>query len=203
MLEAGINLIIPGGWFIDDHPLTFEKGKIQIKTHDCNKDEAFEWDDNLSNLDDPNAVLVGRIGAIATQPPDNRENIPREYNKYFHLFSEKTTAKLPPHRNFDHAIDITEGKQPPFGPIYSLSQKELEVLREYMDRMIVQGKIQPSKCPAGAPILFVPKPNGKLRLCVDYRALNDVGIKNRYPLPLMNQLRDRVAGAKIFTKLDL
>ena len=112
-LEAGINPIIPGGWFIDDHPLTFDKGKIQIKTHNCDKDEAFEWDDDLSNLDDPNAVLVGRIGAIAIQPQDNMENIPRDYKKYFHLFSEKTVAKLPPHRNFDHAIDITEGKQPP------------------------------------------------------------------------------------------
>ena len=203
MLEAGINLIIPGGWFIDNHLLTFNKGIIQVKTHDCDKDEAFEWDYDLTNLDDPNAVLVGRIGAIAIQPPDNMENIPREYEKYFHLFSEKTAAKLPPHQNFDHAINITEGKQPPFGPIYSLSQKELEVLQEYLDRMIAQGKIQPSKSPAGAPILFVPKPNGKLRLCVDYRALNDVTIKNRYPLPLMNELRDRVTGAKIFTKLDL
>ena len=202
-LETGMNLIIPGGWFIDDRHLTFDQGKIQVKTHECDKDEAFEWDDDLSNLDDPNAVLVGRIGAIAIQPTDNTENIPRDYEKYFHLFSEKTAAKLPPHRNFDHAIDITEGKQPPFGPIYSLSQKELEVLREYLDRMIAQGKIQPSKSPAGAPILFVPKPNGKLRLCMDYRALNDVTIKNRCPLPLMNELRDRVAGAKIFTKLDL
>ena len=69
--------------------------------------------------------------------------------------------------------------------------------------MIAQGKIQTSKSPPGARILFVPKPNGKLRLCVDYRALNDVTIKNRYHLPLMNELRDRVAGAKIFTKLDL
>ena len=202
-LEPGINLIIPGGWFIDDHPLTFDKGRIQVKTHECDKDEAFEWDDDLLNLDDPNAVLVGRIGAITIQPQDNTENIPREYEDYFHLFSEKTAAKLPPQRSFNHAIDVIEGKQPPFGPIYSLSQKELEVLREYLDRMIAQGKIQPSKSPAGAPILFVPKPNGKLRLCIDYRALNNVTIKNRYPLPLMNELRDRVAGAKIFTKLDL
>ena len=95
-LETGTNLIIPGGLFIDDHPLTFDNGKIQIKTHDCDKDEAFEWDNDLSNLDDPNAVLVGRMGAIAIQPPDNTENIPRDYEKYFHLLSEKTTAKLPP-----------------------------------------------------------------------------------------------------------
>ena len=109
-LEAGINLIIPGGWFIDDHPLIFDKGKIQVKPHKCDKNEAFEWDDDLSNLDDPNAVLVGIIGAVAIQPPDNMENIPRNYEKYFHLFAEKMAAKLPPHRNFDHAIDITEGK---------------------------------------------------------------------------------------------
>ena len=203
-LENGINLIIPGGWFLDDHPMTFNRGRIQVQTHTCNQDDAFEWDEEEDNLEDPNAVLVGRIGAIAVEPcEENTESIPDCYRKFYHLFSEKTAAKLPPHRNFDHAIDITEGKQPPFGPIYSLSQKELEVLREYLDKMIAQGKIQPSKSPAGAPILFVPNPNGKLRLCVDYRGLNDVTIKNRYPLPLMNELRDRVAGAKIFTKLDL
>jgi hypothetical protein len=69
--------------------------------------------------------------------------------------------------------------------------------------MLAQGKIRPSKSPAGAPILFVPKPNGKLRLCVDYRGLNNVAIKNQYALPLMNELRDHVAGAQLFTKLDL
>ena len=120
-LEPGTYLIIPGGWFIDDHPLTFDNGRIQVKAHECDKDEAFEWDDDLLNLDDPNAVLVGRIGAITIQPQDNTENIPREYEDYFHLFSEKTAAKLPPHRNFDHAIDVIEGNQFPFGPIYSLS----------------------------------------------------------------------------------
>ena len=70
--------------------------------------------------------------------------------------------------------------------------------------MLDSGKIRPSKSPAGAPILFVPKPHGRgLRLCVDYRGLNRVTIMNRYPLPLMNELRDRVAGSRIFTKIDL
>ena len=70
--------------------------------------------------------------------------------------------------------------------------------------MLRTGKIRPSKSPAGAPILFVPKPHGRgLRLCVDYRGLNKVTMMNRYPLPLMNELRDRVQGAKIFMKIDL
>ena len=69
--------------------------------------------------------------------------------------------------------------------------------------MLKQGKIVHSQSPAGAPILFVPKPDAKLWLCVDYRNLNKLTILNKYPLPLMGKLKDRVAGATIFTKLDL
>ena len=70
--------------------------------------------------------------------------------------------------------------------------------------MLRMGKVRRSKSPAGAPILFVPNPHGRgLRVCVDYRGLNKVTIMNCYPLPLMNELRDRVQGAKIFTKIDL
>ena len=70
--------------------------------------------------------------------------------------------------------------------------------------MLDSRMIRPSKSPAGAPILFVPKPHGRgFRLCVDYRGHNRVTIMNRYPLPLMNELRDRVAGSRIFTKIDL
>ena len=77
-------------------------------------------------------------------------------------------------------------------------------MRNYLDRILKSEKIRPSTSPAGAPILFVPKDHGRdLRLCVDYRGLNNVTIFNHYPLPLMNELRDRVRGAKIFTKLDL
>src|ERR1700738_3104482 len=70
--------------------------------------------------------------------------------------------------------------------------------------MLKTGKIRPSKSPAGSPILFVPKPNGRgLRLCVDYRGLNKITVLNRYPLPLIHELRDRVCGAKLFSKIDL
>jgi len=65
------------------------------------------------------------------------------------------------------------------------------------------GRIRPSKSPAGSPILFVPKKDGSLRLCVDYRGLNKVTIKNRYPLPLISEILDRVVGAQYFSKIDL
>ena len=129
--------------------------------------------------------------------------IPHEYHNFLHLFGEKLGAKLPDHRKFDHAIEILPGKEVPFRPIYPLSEPQKEVLREYLDRIIGQGKIVPSKSPAGASIQFVPKKNGKLRLCVDYRGLNNVTVKNKYPLPLMDPLREQVKGATIFTKFDL
>ena len=120
------------------------------------------------------------------------------------MFNGQYSDELPPHRSFNQATDRVEGKEPPWGPIYTLSEKELEVLRTYLDDMLRSSKIRSSKSLAGAPILFVPKKEGRgMRLCVDYRGLNKVTILNRYPLPLMNELRDRIRGAKIFTKVDL
>jgi hypothetical protein len=76
-------------------------------------------------------------------------------------------------------------------------------LREYLQDSLRNGWIRESTSPAGAPILFTPKKDGELRLCVDYRALNKLTIKNRYPLPLIGEILDRLVGAKVFTKLDL
>jgi hypothetical protein len=88
--------------------------------------------------------------------------------------------------------------------MYPLNETELQALRDYLKEMLELGKIHPSKSPATAPIIFVPKAHGRgLRLCVDYRGLNKVTIANRYPLPIMSELQDRVRGAKIFTKIDL
>jgi len=123
---------------------------------------------------------------------DWRGIVPERYKEFIDLFDlEGTTAELPLYSSFDHAIDLKEGAQPPWGPIYVLSEVELEALKEYLEGMLRTGKIRPSKSPAGAPILFVPKPHGHgLRLCVDYRGLNKVTIMNCYPLPLMNELHD-------------
>ena len=84
-----------------------------------------------------------------------------------------------------------------------MSAYQLEELNKYLHKMLAEGKIVHSKSPAGAPTLFVPKPDGRLRLCVDYRQLYKLTILNKYPLALMTELRERVAGPTIFIKLDL
>jgi transposase InsO family protein len=130
--------------------------------------------------------------------------IPREYKEFAKLFEEELGPDaLPKHQPWDHEIKLEPGKEPGFQPIYKLSEKELEALRKYIDKMIKKGFIRRSESPAGFPVLFVPKKNGDLRPCIDYRKLNEITVKNRYPLPNIGELRDRLAHAEIFTALDL
>ena len=85
-----------------------------------------------------------------------------QYKEYQDVFKKKNADMLPQHRSYDCGIDLQEGTQPPFGPIYSLSQNELALLREYLDENLVKNFFRHSKSPAGAPILFVKKKDGSL-----------------------------------------
>jgi len=100
-------------------------------------------------------------------------------------------------------IDLEPGKQPPSGKLYPLSPAELELLKEYLDEMLRTGKIRPSNSSAGAPIFVAKQANGKLRIAVDYRGLNAITIKDKYPLPLMTTLMEQVGTSQVFSKLDL
>jgi hypothetical protein len=119
------------------------------------------------------------------------------------VFSETELDRLPPHRPYDISIDLEEGKTPPFGPMYRLSLDEREALAKYIDENLKKGFIRRSTSSAASPILFVRKKTGELRLCVDYRGLNAITKKNRYPLPLIDDLLDRTQGCKFFTAIDL
>ena len=116
----------------------------------------------------------------------------------------KNAAELPENtRMNEHAIKLEKGKQPLFEPIYSLGLVELETLKTYIEINLANDFIRPSKSPVGAPILFDRKPDGSLCLCVDYWGLNNITIKNRYPLPLIGESLDWLSQAKRFTQLDL
>ena len=84
-----------------------------------------------------------------------------------------------------------------------MSPLELDTLRKELDKLLKNGSIEPSVSPYGAPVIFVKKKSGELRMCIDYRALNKITIKNRFPIPLIDDLIDRLHGAKVFTKIDL
>jgi hypothetical protein len=143
------------------------------------------------------------IYATPIQEETSSTTIPEQYKQFQDVFEKKNADILPKHRPYDCSIDLQDGAQPPFGPIYNLSQNELTTLREYIEENLAKNFIRHSKSPAGAPILFVKKKDGSLRLCVDYRGLNKVTVKNRYPLPLISGLLDQLSQAKIYTKIDL
>jgi len=124
------------------------------------------------------------------EPPDYEQLkslIPSGYHLFLHLFCESIANKLPPHHPYDHHIPLKEGFQPPFGPQYSLARYELEACKKWIEENLDKGFIWASSSPAGAPILFVKKGDGSLRLVVDYRGINEGTVKNCYTLPLIRE----------------
>ena len=148
---------------------------------------------------DNSPSIDGYIHRIFTA---SETSIPPEYLDLAEAFSVAKAEELAAHRPQDHSIDL-EGGEPPWGPLYNLSCVELASLRDYIKANLENGFIRPSNSSAGAPILFVKKKDGSLRLCVDYRALNKLTRKDRYPLPLISEALDRLSGAAIYTKLDI
>ncbi|XP_061550331.1 uncharacterized protein LOC133411694, partial [Phycodurus eques] len=119
------------------------------------------------------------------------------------VFSKSKAKSLPPHRPYDCAIDLLPGTTPPRGRLFSLSGPEHKAMKEYVEESLAAGLIRPSSSPAGAGFFFVDKKDKTLRPCIDYRGLNDITVKNRYPLPLISTAFEFLEGAKVFTKLDL
>jgi hypothetical protein len=150
-----------------------------------------------------NDTSMKAAAATITEPEDDWSDIPEEYREFADVFSKMKADKLAPHRPYDLQINLEENAQPPVGCIYSLSKVELEALREFVDENLSIGFIRPSSSPHGAPVLFVKKKDGSLRLCVDFRGLNRITKKDRYPLPLISDLLDSPRKARIYTKIDL
>jgi hypothetical protein len=119
------------------------------------------------------------------------------------LFSKVAADIFPPHRPYDHRIPLKEGCEPPFGPLYSLSRPELVALKAFLEENLTKGFIRQSSSSAGAPILFVKQGDGSLRLVVDYRGINEITVKNRYPIPLIRETLMGLSKARWFTKLDV
>jgi len=121
--------------------------------------------------------------------------------EYADVFLEELPDGLPLKRNVDNRIIIEPGQKPPLKAPYRMSAIELVELKQQLDELLEKGLIRPSRSPYGAPVLLVKK-TGEMRLCVDYRALNKITVKNKYPLPRVEDLIDQLKGAKIFSKID-
>ncbi|KAJ0854279.1 putative nucleotidyltransferase, Ribonuclease H [Helianthus annuus] len=138
---------------------------------------------------------------IIDEPEPKIEDIPVIF-EYPEVFPEELPG-LPPSRQVEFRIDIISGAAPVARAPYRLAPTEMKELRTQLDELLAKGFIKPSSSPWGAPVLFVKKKDGSMRLCIDYRELNKVTIKNRYPLPRIDDLFDQLQGASYFSKIDL
>ncbi len=185
-------------------PLEVEQSKSSISfinaaayAHTGHVEGLISFQLSLSDLS-----LYGQSSSTAPAEPD-LTGIPEEYHEFADVFSQAKADTLPAHHLYDLKIDLEEGAEPPLGRMYSLSQTEVQVLHEFLDDNLHIGFIRPSKLAHGAPILFVKKKDGSLRLCIDFRGLNHITKKDRYPLLLISDLLDAPGRAHIYTKIDL
>ena len=131
--------------------------------------------------------------------------VPDKFRQYLLIIINDVAVKFPDQKPWDHKIKLIAGKIPPKGPFFPLNGEKLEILRQWINSMLSAGRIRKSSSPCSSPVMFVEKKdeNDPLRLVINYRGLNNITIPVRYPIPLISELQDRLAGAKYFTKINL
>ena len=123
--------------------------------------------------------------------------------KFPRLFPDSLPRELPPRDRLHHPIDLVPAYRIPQRKLYRQSENELKETKRQINEYLEAGHIRPSSSSFGAPVLLVKKKDGSMRMCIDYRSLNDITVKNTFPLPRIDDLHDRLGKAYYFTKLDL
>ena len=131
------------------------------------------------------------------------EMVPPEYHEHLKVFSEEAAGRMPASRPYDHAIELVPGARTFHSKLYPLSPNEQVELDKFLKENLAKGYIRESKSPMASPFFFIKKKDGSLRPVQDYRRLNEITVKNRYPLPLVAELMDHLKNAKIYTALDI
>jgi len=152
------------------------------------------------------AITSQRLVERARRSKEMQANtalLPAYIAEFQSVFAKEDFDILPEHRKWDHAIELIPRAEPKSSKVYPLSLLEQMELDAFLEENLHTGRIQPSKSPIAAPVFFIKKKDGLLWLVQDYRALNAVTVKNRYPLPLISELVSQLHGAKYFTKLDV
>jgi hypothetical protein len=200
----GHDVILGLPWLGQHNPsIDWKKGKLVFDSPYCRSRHR-----KICENPNPSERRIREVKKGELEPGEPRQpptdSIPAEYRDLCEVFEEiRDEHALADHQPWDHEIILQEGKTPPYLPLYQLTESEQDELRRHVENNLRRGYIRPSTSSAGAPILFAPKKDGGLRLCVDYRKLNEITIKNRYPLPLIDEMRQQTSKAKIFTKLDI
>ncbi len=190
------DVILGRPWFVQhDAIISWKTGEVLKWGSTCFPD-CFPHTPQPSSLQ----PVTLPINSTSIESPVDKQSveIPTCY-----VFCPKKASQLLPHRPWDCAIDLLPGEPVPRGKIYPLSLPEQKAMEEYIEEALHQGYIHPSTSPAASSFFYVAKKDGGLRPCIDYRALNKITVKFRYPLPLVPAALEHLRGATVFSKLDL
>jgi hypothetical protein len=157
----------------------------------------------LEYVTEPIVTAKGAINRVKLNQLDtSQELMVPMVNEFLNVFPEELPG-MPPDQDIEFVIDLVSSIASKYKRPYSMAAKQLAVLKEHIKELLGRGYICPSSSPWGAPMIFVPKKDGTQRLCVNYDALNEVTVKNKYPLPRIDDLFDQLCGACVFSKITL
>lgn len=151
--------------------------------------------------------VIDMCGFIQVEQPEGlvQENSQVQHilDDYADIITNKSPEEMPPNRDISHDIVVYPGALPTYRAQYRLTPEEKIELTKQVGILLSQNFIRRSSSPYNSPVLFVKKKDGTLRLCIDYRALNNITIKNKFPIPRIDEALDKLGGAKVFSKMDL
>ena len=216
----GCDVILGMPWHFRTHPIPDYVEKTMTFTHEGKEHkipaDAGDWAVPIVSHISVKKELKNSVSAYLifarerkessnSQPLlSHDENVKHKFlEKYEDCFTDELPDKLPPERLEDHRIELIPGSSPPNQPPYRVSLSQQEEIMKQVNELMEKGLIRPSTSPYCSPVLLVQKKDGTFRMCIDYRSLNKITIKNRFPIPRIDDILDKLQGASIFSRIDL
>jgi hypothetical protein len=196
VLESkGIDVILGMDW-LSKHNRLIDCAKNAVTlTPSSGKELVYVAENLVMDKAASNRIVLNHLDVVSTLDI-------RTVSEYPDVFLEELPG-MPPDREIEFVIKLVPGTAPIFKRPYRMVANQLVELKEQLQELLDKGYIRPSASPWGAPVIFVPKKDGTQRMCIDYHSLNDITIKNKYPLPRIDDMFDQLKGAYIFSKIDL
>jgi hypothetical protein len=196
VLESkGIDMILGMNW-LSKHKGMINCAKKAVRlTTSSGKEVECVAKNLVTDKATSNIIVLNHLDAASTLDI-------RTFSEFPDVFTEELLG-MPPDREIEFVIELVPGTAPIFKRPYRMAANQLAKLKEQLQELLDKGYIRPSASPWGAPVIFVLKKDGTQRMCVDYHSLNEVTIKNKYPLPRIDDLFDQLKGACVFLKIDI
>jgi hypothetical protein len=196
VLESkGIDMILGMDWLSKHNgPINYAKKAVRMIPI-SHKELEYVAENLVTDKAASNRIVLNHIDAISTLDI-------RTVSEFLDVFLEELPG-MPPDSKIEFVIELVPHTTPIFKRPYRMDANQLVELKEQLQELLDKGYIRPSASPWGEPIIFVPKKDGTPRMCVDYRSLNEVTIKNKYPLLRIDDLFDQLKAACVFSKIDL